>query len=92
MRSALALCVLFWASPVAAEDAPATEETPTKTKFYDFGELSLTGDKVKPQVEWISARQRALFERLFALRRSFLPELQRGARPAETPPVREATK
>ncbi len=89
MKPLFALLVLASTCAAArAQEAPAAETT--RTKFYDFGELDVTGAKVKPSAEWVSARQRAVFDRLFALRRSLLPELQQTARPAEAPAAPEA--
>ncbi len=49
-----------------------------RTKFYDFDELELQGERKRPALLYTDAKQRARFERLFQLRRSFLPELRRS--------------
>ena len=53
------------------------EADEVRTKFYDFDELNLQGDRKKPALLYADAKQRARFERLFQLKRSFLPELRR---------------
>ncbi len=50
-----------------------------RTKFYDFGELNVTGDRARPTLLYQDAKQRARFERMFKLKRSFLPEVRRTA-------------
>jgi hypothetical protein len=54
-------------------------EPSSRTRFYDFGELELTGARVKPKVLYTDSKRRAVFDRMFALKRSFLPELRRSA-------------
>ena len=89
MRPTL-LALMLLALPALAQ-SPAGDEAPTRTRFYDFDELQVTGDTVKPNVAYTDAKLRARFDRLFSLKRSFLPELRRTAdgttvvRPAEKP-------
>jgi len=71
---------LTWAAPALAQDAEPT----SKTRFYNFDELRLSGDNAKPNILYTNANQRATFERLFALKRSFLPELRRSANGADS--------
>ena len=58
----------------------ATASTPPsdssgRSKFYDFGEHVIDGEIRKPTALYTDARQRAKFDRLLRLKRSFLPEL-----------------
>ena len=48
---------------------------PQKSKFYDFNEQVIDGEIRKPTSVYIDARQRAKFERLLSLKKSFLPKL-----------------
>lgn len=57
----------------------AQQPEEVRTRFYDFDELKLTGDRKRPTLLYSDARQRARFERMFQLKRSFLPELRRSA-------------
>ncbi len=85
MRRTLTGLVLLLVGGVAqAQDAPsggaeAPPDDAARTRFYDFEELELQGRKVKPKVLYTDARQRAQFEKLLELKRSFIPELRRSA-------------
>jgi len=46
-----------------------------KSKFYDFSEQMIDGEIRKPTALYTDARQRARFERLLNLKKSFLPNL-----------------
>lgn len=46
-----------------------------RSKFYDFGEQLIDGEIRRPTALYTDARQRAQFERLLRLKRSFLREL-----------------
>ena len=84
MRLAL-LCALLLAVPAAAsaQDKPAAGGgDAVKTKFYDFNDMLIEGAYKKPQVLYTDARQKAKFERLLKLKRSFLRELRSTAKDA----------
>ncbi|MBU0552216.1 hypothetical protein KKF91_20475 [Myxococcota bacterium] len=75
---AIFICAASWALISSAwADEPAPEAA--RTRFYDFDALKLDGDRVRPQLLYTDAAERAQFERLFALKRSLLPELRREA-------------
>jgi hypothetical protein len=44
-------------------------------KFYDFSEQLIDGEIKKPTALYTDVRQRAKFERLLKLKRSFMKEL-----------------
>mgnify|MGYP003141988889 CR=1 FL=1 len=48
---------------------------PSKSKFYDFGDQVIDGEIKKPTVQLIDDRQRARFDRLTNLKKSFLPKM-----------------
>ena len=73
------------AQPPAGEAPPEAPAEGTRTRFYDFNELELTGKAKRPNVLYTDARQRAQFERMFKLKRSFMPELRRSADGAAVP-------
>lgn len=78
------LIVLSSGSIGHAQDAPTT----TRTRFYNFDDLVLDGARNRPNLLYTDAKQRAKFGRLFSLKRSFLPELERtGAATVVTPGV-----
>jgi len=64
-----AFALLF---PVFSEASPPKNQ---KSKFYDFNEQLIDGEIRKPTALYMDARQRAKFERLLKLKKSFLPAL-----------------
>ena len=46
-----------------------------RSKFYDFNEQLIDGEIRKPTTLYTSARERAKFERLLKLKKSFMREL-----------------
>ena len=62
--------ILFIALSFAANAAP-----PSKSKFYDFGDQMIDGEIKKPTGQYVNSRQRARFDRLLSLKKSFLPRL-----------------
>ncbi len=82
MRRTLTVLLVLCGGVAHAQDAPgeaAADAEAARTRFYDFEELELQGRKVKPKVLYTDARQRAQFEKLLELKRSFIPELRRSA-------------
>jgi len=59
---------------------PPISSKNTKSKFYDFSEQLINGEIRKPTALYINARERARFERLLSLKKSFLPKLFETAR------------
>tara|TARA_R100001224_G_C3994231_1_gene140350 strand:- start:53 stop:295 length:243 start_codon:yes stop_codon:yes gene_type:complete len=53
----------------------ASAAPPSKSKFYDFGDQVIDGEIKKPVGEYFSDRQRARFDRLTSLKKSFLPKM-----------------
>ena len=47
-----------------------------KTKFYDFDDLLINGEYKKPQIMYNDARAKVRFERLFKIKKNFLPKLR----------------
>lgn len=47
-----------------------------KTKFYNFDDLLINGEYKKPKTLYVDARQKAKFEKLLKLKKSFLPNLK----------------
>ena len=78
-RCALSGLLLVLLGGAASAQEEGLVEPTSRTRFYDFGELELTGARVKPKVLYTDSKQRAVFDRMFALKRSFLPELRRSA-------------
>lgn len=53
---------------------------PVKSKFYNFDDQLIDGEIRKPSSTYIDYRERAKFERLLKLKKSFLPKLFQTAR------------
>ncbi len=63
----------FTTEIAAAKDAP-------KSKFYDFSEQLIDGERKKPTTLYVDSRQKIKFDRLLKLKKSFLPALFRTAK------------
>lgn len=48
---------------------------PQKSKFYDFNDQIIDGEIRKPSGLYTDSREKAKFDRLLKLKKSFLPEL-----------------
>ncbi len=46
-----------------------------KSKFYDFNEQLIDGERKKPTILYTNARQKVKFDRLLKLKKSFISKL-----------------
>jgi len=69
-KIALALTVASMGLVVAI---PAFAADDAKAKFYDFSDQLIDGDIKKPQNIYMESRQRAKFDKLLKLKKSFRP-------------------
>jgi len=53
----------------------AQAKPPTKSKFYDFSEQIIDGQRRKPTALYINIREKVRFERLLSLKKSFMNKL-----------------
>jgi hypothetical protein len=51
-----------------------------KSKFYNFNEQLIDGERKKPTILYTNSRQRVKFNRLLKLKKSFLPKLFNSAK------------
>tara|TARA_B100000123_G_C25642722_1_gene389551 strand:- start:601 stop:831 length:231 start_codon:yes stop_codon:yes gene_type:complete len=51
-----------------------------KTKFYDFDDLLINGEYKKPQIMYNDTQAKVKFEKLFKIKKNFLPKLQETKR------------
>jgi hypothetical protein len=58
----------------------APSKKPPRSKFYDFSQQVIDGEIKRPTGIYTDARQRAKFERLLTLKKSFLPQLFKTAK------------
>tara|TARA_Y100000114_G_C11746364_1_gene321812 strand:+ start:950 stop:1177 length:228 start_codon:yes stop_codon:yes gene_type:complete len=47
-----------------------------KIKFYDFDDLLINGEYKKPQIMYTDSKTKVKFERLFKIKKNFLPKLK----------------
>ena len=71
-----ALCLAF-SSPVLAAEPPGDDE---RSRFYDFSDQLIDGEIRRPTALYTDARQRAQFDRLLRLKKSFLPAMWETSR------------
>ena len=66
---------------IAMRELPVAHgKPPLKSKFYDFSETLIDGEIKKPTVTFNSSRGKIKFERLFRLKKSFLPDLYKTSK------------
>jgi hypothetical protein len=65
---------------VLAFAMPAIAKPPAKSKFYDFSDQLIDGEIRKPTALYTDARQKAKFDRLLRLKKSFLPAMFRTSK------------
>jgi len=53
----------------------AHAKPPTKSKFYDFSEQLIDGQRRKPTVLYTNIREKVKFARLLSLKKSFMRQL-----------------
>jgi hypothetical protein len=70
------LLVPVWAS---AQDTAGGE---VETRFYDFNDMLIDGEFMRPEGLFTRARDSARFERLLDLRREFIDEIEESAKEA----------
>ena len=56
-------------------NASAVVAKQPKSKFYDFSEQLIDGERKKPTTLYLDSREEVKFERLLKLKKSFLPKL-----------------
>lgn len=66
------------AVPVLVSAQDAGEEGPA-TMFYDFNDMLIDGDLLRPDGMFANERARAQFGSLLSLRRSFMGEIEEAA-------------
>src|SRR5262245_40409279 len=70
--------------PLVARAQDEGGEAPTgdapQTRFYDFNDMLIDGEFMRPEGMFTRARDRARFERLLELRREFMEEIDESAK------------
>ena len=70
--------LLILCFPITAYASPPKEDA--RTKFYNFDEMLIDGEVKKPTGLYTNVRERARFERLLKLKKSFMGPLMETAR------------
>jgi hypothetical protein len=65
---------VFVAMIFISASSSATAQTP-RSKFYDFNDQLIDGERKKPTTLYTDARERVKFNRLLKLKKSFIPQL-----------------
>lgn len=73
----MAIALLVPATVAFAQDA---EDGETPTRFYDFNDMLIDGELMRPEGMFTRARDRARFERLLDLDREFIQEIEESAK------------
>lgn len=78
MKNALLLASLFLLIGGSAY-AQDTESGEPDSRFYDFGDMLIDGELLRPEGMMATERGNAVFGSLLTLERSFMPEIQNAA-------------
>ncbi len=73
-----AVSTLLLSSAVSAQDE-GDGEGDVGTRFYDFNDMLIDGEFLKPEGMFATERGRARFDSLLSLRREFLEEIESDA-------------
>jgi len=66
---------LILATLIVIFSATATAKSPQKSKFYDFSDQLIDGERKKPTALYTDAREQVKFERLLTNKKSFIKKL-----------------
>lgn len=64
---------------LAVPSLTSAQTNPPPNKFYNYAALTIKAGHLKVPALYVTAEQRAKFERLISLKRSFLPKLKATA-------------
>jgi hypothetical protein len=67
---------LIAASLVLVSASAFAQDDDTRSRFYDFDNMLIDGQFQTPDMMRYQARERAQFQRLLDLKKSFLPKIQ----------------
>jgi hypothetical protein len=73
----LIMAVIFMLS---AGIAFGQDDGDTPSRFYDFNDMLIDGELMRPEGMFTRARDRARFERLLNLRREFIDEIEESTK------------
>jgi hypothetical protein len=76
----LLVMILAVATVVVPVYASAQDSGEVETRFYDFNDMLIDGEFMRPEGMFTRARDTARFERLLNLRREFIQEIEQSAK------------
>lgn len=79
MKRALVFLAVLMGLGLASSVAMAQDDD-QKTKFYDFDDMLIDGEFKKPEGFVYGAVEKAKFDRLLSLKKSFLPKIEETAK------------
>jgi hypothetical protein len=79
-RALLMFAVLLGLGMVSSVAMAQDKEGDLKTKFYDFDDMLIDGELKKPEGLVFKAQEKAKFDRLLSLKKSFLPRIEESAK------------
>ena len=68
----LTMCIIASMTLMCSSGSAAPPNRNVKSKFYDFSEQLIDGQRRKPTALYINIREKVKFERLLKLKKSFL--------------------
>tara|TARA_R110000851_G_scaffold236291_2_gene388913 strand:+ start:449 stop:703 length:255 start_codon:yes stop_codon:yes gene_type:complete len=74
VKSLYKLSLFLWVVGITMVISPTYAKVP-KSKFYDFNEQLIDGNRKKPIMLFSDSRQKVKFDRLLRLKKSFIPKL-----------------
>ncbi len=80
MKRLAAFLVVLVGLGLVTSVAAAQDGEDVKTKFYDFDDMLIDGEFKKPDGFVYGAVEKAKFDRLLSLKKSFLPKIQESAK------------
>jgi len=80
MKRVLSALIVFIVAFALAMPVCAAPPKGGKSKFYDFSDQLIDGEIRKPTALYTDARQKAKFDRLLRLKKSFLPAMFRTSK------------
>ena len=80
MKKLVVCMVVAMGMVLSTSAAFAQDEEDVKTKFYDFDDMLIDGEFKKPEGFVYGSIEKAKFDRLLSLKKSFLPKIEQTAK------------
>jgi hypothetical protein len=80
MRKAFVFAAVVLGMGLMTGTVSAQDDEDVKTKFYDFDDMLIDGEFKKPEGFVYGSIEKAKFDRLLSLKKSFLPKIEQTAK------------